>query len=174
MQGCVAGRCAHLAEQCFHVAAAVAWVEERHNGWEPDTRRNPAARKVGDQNGGAVSLFSSGPTKARLLVGDEVDEALQASFCRRLRRGGTSGGSTRGSNDGLLADAGWRRMCERRGGRLTADGLTGAEAGEAADEKDGVAAGLDGRVGAEIVGIGGRMSEPYVGNEPMGAAGAEE
>jgi hypothetical protein len=38
---------------------------------------------------------------------------------------------------------------------------------------DGVATGPDGSVGAEIVGIGGRMSEPYVGNEPMGAAGAE-
>ena len=38
---------------------------------------------------------------------------------------------------------------------------------------DGLTAGPDGSVGAEIVGIGGRMSEPYVGNEPMGAAGAE-
>jgi hypothetical protein len=57
------------------------------------------------------------------LVGDEVDEALQAGFCGRLRRGGPSGGSTRGSSDGLLADAGWRGMCERRGGRLTDDGL---------------------------------------------------
>jgi hypothetical protein len=57
------------------------------------------------------------------LVGDEVDEALKAGFCRRLRRGGPSGGSTRGSNDGLLADAGWCGMCERRGGRLTDDRL---------------------------------------------------
>jgi hypothetical protein len=112
-----------LAEQCFDVAAAVAWVEERHNGRERDSRRNPAARKVGDQNGGAVSLFSSNPTKARLLVGDEVDEALQAGFCRRLSRGGPSSSSTRGSNDCLLADAGWRGGCERRGGRLTDDGL---------------------------------------------------
>jgi hypothetical protein len=123
MQRCVAGRCAHLAEQCLDVAAAVAWVEERDNGWERDTRRNPAARKVGDQNGGAVSLFSGGPTKARLLVGDEVDEALQPGFCRRLRRRGPSGGSTRGSNDSLLAEAGWCGMCERRGCRLTDDGL---------------------------------------------------
>ena len=38
---------------------------------------------------------------------------------------------------------------------------------------DGLTAGLDGSVGAEIVGIGGRMSEPYVGNEPIGAAGVE-
>jgi hypothetical protein len=38
---------------------------------------------------------------------------------------------------------------------------------------DGLATGPDGSVGAEIVGIGGRMSEPYVGNEPMGAAGVE-
>jgi hypothetical protein len=112
-----------LADQRFDVAAALAWVEKGHDGWERDTRRNPAARKVGDQNGGAVRLFSGGPTKARLLVGDEVDEALQASFCRRLRRGGPSGGSTRGSNDGLLADAGWCGMRERRGGRLTDDGL---------------------------------------------------
>src|ERR1700743_953507 len=123
MQRCVAGRCAHLAEQCLDVAAAVAWVEERDNGGERDTRRNPAAGKVGDQNGGAVSLFSGGPTKARLLVGDEVDEAPQAGVCRRMRRGVPSGASTRGSNDGLLADAGWCGMCERRGGRLTDDGL---------------------------------------------------
>jgi hypothetical protein len=27
-------------------------------------------------------------------------------------------------------------------------------------------------VGAETVGVGGRMSDPYVGNEPAGAAGA--
>src|ERR1700744_505504 len=106
MQRCVAGRCAHLAEQCLDVAAAVAWVEERDNGWERDTRRNPAARKVGDQNGGAVSLFSGGPTKARLLVGDEVDEAPQAGVCRRMRRGGPSGGSTRGRNERLVAAAG--------------------------------------------------------------------
>ena len=45
------------------------------------------------------------------------------------------------------------------------------EAGEAEDERDEIAAGLDGRVGAEIVGVGGRMSEPYVGIA-VGAAGS--
>jgi hypothetical protein len=101
-----------LAEQCFDVAAALARFEKCHDGWERDTRRSPAARKVGDQNCGAVSLFSGGPAKARLLVRDEVDEALKAGFCRRLRGGGPGGGSARGSNDGLLAYAGWRGMCE--------------------------------------------------------------
>src|ERR1700742_5242864 len=119
----VAGRCAYLAQQCFDVATALARLEEGHDGWERDTRRNPAARKVGDQKGGAVSLFSSSPPKARFLIGDVVDEPLEAGFCRRLRGGGPSGGSTRGSNDGLLADAGWRGMREWRGGRLTHDGL---------------------------------------------------
>jgi hypothetical protein len=43
---------------------------------------------------------------------------------------------------------------------VPAEDPTGAEAGAAADETDGVAAGPDGRVGAEIVGVGGRISEP--------------
>jgi hypothetical protein len=51
-----------------------------------------------------------------------------------------------------------------------ADGLTGAEAGDAEDDKDEIPAGLEGRVGAEIVGAGGRMSDPYVGIGPAGAA----
>jgi hypothetical protein len=51
-----------------------------------------------------------------------------------------------------------------------ADGLTGAEAGEAEDDTDEIPAGLEGRVGAEIVGAGGRMSDPYVGKAPAGAA----
>ena len=123
VHGRVAGRCAHLAEQCFDVAAALAWLEKCHDGRERDARRNPAARKVGDQKGGAVSLFSGGPVKARLLVGDEVDKPPQAGFCRRVRRGGPSGSSTRGSNDCLLADTGWCGVCERRGGRLTDDRL---------------------------------------------------
>jgi hypothetical protein len=53
-----------------------------------------------------------------------------------------------------------------------ADGLTGAEAGEAAEDTDEIPEGLDGMVGAEIVGAGGRMSDPYVGNDPAGTAGA--
>ncbi len=51
-----------------------------------------------------------------------------------------------------------------------ADGLTGAEAGDAEDDTDEIPAGLEGRVGAEIVGVGGRMSDPYVGKGPAGAA----
>jgi hypothetical protein len=51
-----------------------------------------------------------------------------------------------------------------------ADGLTGAEAGEAEDDTDEIPAGLEGRVGAEMVGVSGRMSDPYVGNGPAGAA----
>ena len=54
-----------------------------------------------------------------------------------------------------------------------ADGLTGAEAGEAAEDTDEIAEGLDGIVGAEIVGAGGLMSDPYVGSGPTGPAGAE-
>lgn len=52
------------------------------------------------------------------------------------------------------------------------DGLTGADAGDAADGVAETPAGADGRVGAEIVGVGGRMSEPYVGSGPAGAAEA--
>ncbi len=51
-----------------------------------------------------------------------------------------------------------------------ADGLTGAEAGDAEDDTDEIPAGLDGIVGAEIVGVGGRMSDPYVGKGPAGTA----
>ena len=59
-------------------------------------------------------MLSSGPTKPRLLGGDEVDEPLETGVRGRLRRGCPSGGSARRGGDGLLAYASWRGMRERR------------------------------------------------------------
>ena len=40
------------------------------------------------------------------------------------------------------------------------EGPTGAEAGAAADGEAGAVTGLEGMVGVEAIGVGGRMSEP--------------